>query len=804
MHYVASVRLGSLHRSALFLALRLLVFFILAVLITSEITHVRFPKLPLFFLSVFIMQELFFRFKILRVVPVRTISANDGKNVYASCTQSALHAFLSSYTTQKIMQEVLFFAQARFILEKCGIEKKELVFVDIAKDTFARSAFDTAKIAQGRFVTPMDIVASYLLLTEEQTKLLFSKKIKREELLDILTWSRAEFTHEEFPKKTRVHFGGGGIGEALVTGWTLETKKYTVDLTYQGLASRPFLTGRQTAYKTLVEGLLKPENNNVLLLGEIGVGKETLVEAFLYDSYEGALAGRLQNRRILELMVGPLIAGASDRGELEARLQAIIEEVSHSGNVVLYIPELQNIVGSSSFNIDLSGALLPYLRNGTVPVIASITPSNFKTYLDQNPLKEAFEIIKVEQPEKQLARLMLFEKTAEIEKKTKTIITYRALAAGVDFASRYLQDEALPGSAVRLLEDSANTVSLTSRSFFDKTHEKIVLEDDVISKIEEKTKVSVAAPKGEEKELLLHLEDKLHERLIDQQEAITLVSEAMRRLRSGLASPTRPISFLFLGPTGVGKTETAKALADLYYGGEEHIIRLDMSEYSDEEGLKRLLGAAPGEGVERGELTDKIHDNPSSLVLLDEFEKAHTKIHDLFLQVLEDGRLTDNKGRTVSFVNSIIIATSNAGAEFIREEIKKGTLIDKQFQTRLLDYLQTNHLFRPELLNRFDDVVTFKSLGPDEIIEITKLMLNSLSKQMQEKDIEFTFNEKVLQKITTEGVNEEFGARPLRRYIQDTIEDLLSQKILKDEIKRGDKVLVTVDENNNLQLTVNN
>lgn len=290
----------------------------------------------------------------------------------------------------------------------------------------------------------------------------------------------------------------------------------------------------------------------------------------------------------------------------------------------------------------------------------------------------------------------------------------------------------------------------------------------------------------------------MHERVIDQEHAIIAISESMRRLRAGLVSLKRPISFLFLGPTGVGKTETAKALAELYYGGEDKMIRLDMSEYADEEGVKRLLGAPPGEGEERGELTDKIADHPASLVLLDEFEKAHQKILDLFLQVLEDGRLTDNKGKTVSFVNSIVIATSNAGAEFIREEVVKGTVIDKNFSQRLLDYLQTQHLFRPELLNRFDEVVVFKPLGLPEMQAIAKILLADMTKRLQEQDITFTYDEKLLQKIITEGFDMQFGARPLRRYIQSNIEDIMAQKKLKDEIKRGNKVYMTTDEVGNV------
>ncbi len=789
------------YRGPLGLAIRLLGVFFLMLLALSQLSHNTFPKFPLFFLGIFLMIEVFYRYKISRVFPSVSLPTNTG-DINQSCTQPVLYAFLTKLTTPGIITDILRFEQARFILEKAGIAQKELTFISLPPEDLKRYAAETAKSLHGTFVTIMDVMAAYLLMTEEQTKLLFAKKLKPEDLLHILQWSRIEYSSEETPKKVRVHFEGGGIGEALTTGWTLETKKYTRDITSGLVRTQPSLVGRELEFKTMVDALLKTENNNVLLIGEPGIGKENLVSAFAYASYVGSVPAPVQNKQVLELMIGPLIAGTSDRSNLESRLQAIIEEVSHAGNVILYIPELQNMLGSSSFNIDLSGALLPYLKDGIIPIIATVTKGNYKTYLEQNPLKEVFELIKLDEPDKQTATFMLFDKTHTIEWHNRVIITYRALITAIGYANRYVDDGALPGSAVTLLEDTANTLSLSKIPYFDRTRKKLVLDDYVLKKIEEKTKIAVSAPNDAEKDLLLHLEDRLHERVIDQVEGITVIAEAMRRLRSGLASSTRPISFLFLGPTGVGKTETAKALADLYYGGEDNMIRLDMSEYSDQDGVRRLLGAAPGEGTERGELTDKIHDHPASLVLLDEFEKANTKIHDLFLQVLEDGRLTDNKGRTVSFINSIIIATSNAGAEFIREEIKKGTAVDKQFQQRLLDYLQTLKLFRPEFLNRFDDVVTFKPLGKSEVFKIAQLMLQSLAKKLLEKDINARFDDKLLTKIAMDGVNEEFGARPLRRFIQDNIEDIISQKMLKDEIKRGSSVVVTTDSANQIAVSV--
>ncbi len=745
------------------------------------------------------MSEIFFRFKIARTTPYIKVTANKGENPLISFSMNALYTYLVNQKSSSIIAKLMSNSQVRAIFEKANIQEKELSLLDYEKNLLAKTAFDVARNRNGQFVTTMDLITAYLLDTEGQTKLLFNKKLKSEELYAILHWASKNFPDEEMPKQIAIHLYGSGIGEFLTTGWTPETEKYTREAIS---GEKPLLIGREGEFKSLTDTLLKPENNNVLLVGEQGVGKETLVQALAYYSIDNALSAKLNDKKILEFLVGPFIAGAKERGELEERLQAILAELSHSGQVIIYIPEFQNIIGASSYNLDISGALLPYLHDGNVLIIATMTNGNYKNYMEKNPLKEVFGIIELREPDTHTALQMVFEKASEIEKKTGVILSYRALVAAVEFANRYFQDTVLPGSAISLLEDVAASTAVSGSSQYGSSHRKIVLEEDVTRKIEEKMHVAISAPTGQEKDLLLHLEDKLHERVIDQVDAITAIAEAMRRVRSGMITSTRPISFLFLGPTGVGKTETAKALADLYYGGEKNMLRLDMSEYGDEEGVKRLLGAAPGEGRERGELTDKIADNPSSLVLLDEFEKAHPKILDLFLQVLEDGRLTDNKGRTVSFINTIIIATSNAGAEFIREEIEKGTPIDKNFQHRLFEYIQSKLIFKPELLNRFDDVVTFKPLGETEVTQIVKLMLNSISKALYEQDIDVVFTDKVIAKIAKEGSDKEFGARPLRRYIQDTIEDVLAKKKLAEEIKRGNRVSLTTDENNNLQVVI--
>lgn len=792
---IGYARFYYIYKSLLFRTIRLFVLLFLVWIIVLDFPDLVLSELkfPLFLLTLFIVFEIFFRFKISRITPSVSLEKANPQKCLDSFTLKALEALVAARSTSLVIRFLLTKEPVKFVLNKANIGEKEIPLIDVPKKEFYEYAFLIAKEIKGDFVTTMDLIVSYLLLIEPKTNLLFNKKLKKEELLEILYWARIHF-NEEKQKEIRIDAWGEGIGETLVYGWTYETKKYTRDITYS-IKEKPIMVGRDNEYEAVIEALSKPEKNNVILVGEPGIGAGTFIRRLAYDSFYGKLPKKVYHKKFFELMIGQLLAGAGTNADLETRIGAIIDEIGHSGNIIVYLPEVENIFGGSSFNIDLSGALLPHLKDSKIGIIASCTPSNYKSLIEpKTALLNMFEIIKLEEPERDTAVKMVLENVSLIEKKNNVSVTYKAAIKALEIGQRYIPDRVLPGSAITLLIDTANSVHFKNK--------KTVEEDDVVAKIEEKTKISIAEPKKEEKELLLNLEDSLHKRVIDQNEAITAISEAIRRLRSGLSSGNKPISFLFMGPTGVGKTETAKALADLYFKGEEKMLRFDMSEFQGDDGLKRLLGAPPGQGNEKGELTEKIRDNPFSLVLLDEFEKANPQILDLFLQVLEDGRLTDNKGKTVSFINSIIIATSNAGSEFIREEISKGSIIDKTFQNKLLDLLQTKGIFKPELLNRFDGVIVFKPLTKEHVMEITKLLLNSLTKKLLEKDINVEFDNKILEKIANEGFEEEFGARPIRRYIQDNIEDLIAQKLLKDEIKRGNKVVVSADFENKIITTL--
>ncbi len=745
-------------------------------------------KTPAFFLSIFLMWEVFFYFKITRMSPFFLVKDNDNRNIYNSFTIETLSIFIKSSSVIDIIKVLLHKPQVKFILQKGDLLGENISFIEISKESLANLAFENCKNMKGKYVTTMDIFAAYLLLTEEETKILFNRELKKEELMHILYWARNTYSSSESIVPIRIEFWGKGVGEDWVSGWTLETSKYMVDITSDALTSKPMLLGREEEYREIVEAL--NNNKSVLLVGEPGSGRESLVKALAYESFVGNLKGNLYHLRFYQLLTDALLAGAQNQGQLEERLENIITEISHAGNIIIFIPNFENITGAATFNTDLSGALIPYLEKGVIRVIANITPVSYKKFIEpKHTLASVFEIVKFEEPNQAASLQMLFRKTLEIERTNKITILYRAVVAACNLAAKYLQDRVMPGAGVILLEDTANAVSISGK--------KVVEEQDVINKVEGKTKIAVGIPKEKEKELLLNLENELHKKIIGQKEAVIAVSEALRRFRAGLGNSKKPISFLFLGPTGVGKTATAKALACIYYKGENNMIRFDMSEYSTEESVRRLLGGIEGT---KG-LTDAVYEHPFSLVLLDEFEKSSSKIIDLFLQVLDDGRLTDNTGRTVSFADTIIIATSNAASEYVREEVAKGSVIDSNFQKSLLEVLQTKGIFRPELLNRFDGIIVFKPLEKEEVFQIIRLLLADLSKKMLDKDIALNFDNNLIDKIANEGFDREFGARPLKRFIQDNIEDLIAQKMLKDEIKRGDKINISVDSNNNLQLT---
>lgn len=674
--------------------------------------------------------------------------------------------------------------EVKFFNLKLGANLK-LPNIDIDNKELLARANEQIRLMNFSYIIPFDFYTSYLLFLEEKSHFLKDNGIKPEDVITVAYWARHAFRIEEKNIKFRI---SGGAFDSLIYGWNYEVKKYARDFTSQ-IISNPFgysIAGREQEYKRLILALSKTSSNSVIFVGEPGTGKTNLVEYFTFQSYLGNVPKEISQKKIYELFADRLIAGVSSQGQLEERLSLLFDDIAHGGNTLVFIQNIEIIFGGGGLNFDISGVLYEYLRNKNIQIIGTTTSGAYNTFIkNQTSITDLFEFINLEEPDSGNSMLMLIEHVLPIEKTYRVNITYPALKEILKLSSSYFPERSMPGKAIKLLEEAANRANLSGKKFLE--------EKDITDLVEEKAHVVLEEPSKEEKEVLLHLEDFLHKRVVGQNDAISGISNALRRLRGGFVNDKRPISsFLFLGPTGVGKTETAKALAEAYFGNQDKMIRLDMSEYQTQDQIKRLLGEASDEGYVAGTLVEEVRKNPFSLLLLDEFEKAHPHLLDIFLQVLDEGMLTDNRGEKVSFKDTIIIATSNGGSEILRE--KK---VEKQ---HLIDYLMKNNIFKPELLNRFDEIVIFTPLLIEECREIAKLILTEELKKLEEHEIEVGFDEKVIEKIASESLDPEFGARNIRRYIEDTIENYVSKLILEEKVKEK-KIFLSVDDNNQFVIT---
>ncbi|MDE2588357.1 MAG: ATP-dependent Clp protease ATP-binding subunit, partial [Patescibacteria group bacterium] len=385
------------------------------------------PRLPLFLLSIFLMAETMYRFKIIKTQPTVMVQQGDTDYLYESFTLQALDAFSFAHSAHTIIKSLTKKKNVLFMMHKANIVVSDIQELPVTRDELAKKAYEVTLEVEGKFVTSMDLFAAYLLLTEQKTTLLFKKHLKEEDLLQILYWARFDYSQEENPPLTRVLFWGEGIGEGFTSGWTIETTKYTVDITYKVLNEKPVLLGRRQEFQQLINALSKPTQNNVLLVGEVGTGKTSLVDALALNSFLGVIPGKkLYHKRVYQLMIGQLVSGVQNVGDLESRMEAILEELSHAGNVILFIPDLEQAIGASTFKTDLSGALLPSLRDSKLPVIATITPGAYKKFLEPiQAFSDLFEVVKVEEPDRTEAIQMLLERANDLEEKNNVILTYK-------------------------------------------------------------------------------------------------------------------------------------------------------------------------------------------------------------------------------------------------------------------------------------------------------------------------------------------------------------------------------------------
>lgn len=616
--------------------------------------------------------------------------------------------------------------------------------------------------------------------------------------------------------------------------------------------------GREKEIQRVIQILSRRTKNNPVLIGEPGVGKTAVAEGLALEIAKGNVPEILKDKRVVSLDLTGMVAGAKYRGDFEERIKAAIDEVKKSKNTILFIDELHTIVGAGAAegSADAANILKPSLARGDFQVIGATTLNEYRKYIEKDAaLERRFQPVKVGEPTPEQAVQILKGLRDSYEAHHKVKITDEAINAAVTLSSRYIADRYLPDKAIDLIDEGASKVRLASLTSPDNVKEledeiadyekekasaineqdferaarlrdeqkelqtKLddakkkwqeqqkgnsgeVTAEDIAKIVSEWTGVPVVQLTKEESERLLNMENVLHERVIGQSEAVTAIAKAIRRGRVGLKDPKRPVgSFIFLGPTGVGKTELCKALAEAMFGDENAMLRLDMSEYMEKHTVSKLIGSPPGYvGFEEGgQLTEKVRRKPYSVVLFDEIEKAHPDVFNMLLQILEDGRLTDSQGRTVDFKNTIIIMTSNVGARLITE--KQSSLgfnseneNAEESEKKDIKELVTGELrkvFRPEFLNRVDDIIVFNKLNKDEIKQIAVKMLKTLENRLDKMNIKISFTDNAISEIADEGFDENYGARPLRRAIQNEIEDPLSEQMLEGKVKDG--AVVTCD-----------
>ncbi|WP_160995600.1 ATP-dependent Clp protease ATP-binding subunit [Ligilactobacillus salivarius] len=615
------------------------------------------------------------------------------------------------------------------------------------------------------------------------------------------------------------------------------------------------VVGRDNEIKRVVQILSRRTKNNPVLLGEPGVGKTAVAEGFSQKIVNGEVPDNLKNKRVMMLDMGSLVAGTKYRGEFEDRLKKIIEEIREDGNVILFIDEMHTLIGAGGAEgaIDASNILKPALARGEVQVIGATTLNEYQKYVEADAaLERRFASVTINEPTPEVALTILKGLRPKYEKHHQLQITDEALESAVKLSKRYIASRFLPDKAIDLMDEAAARVRINNSQKVDKVsaikkklselsqekteallkedfekaaeirneelkiQEKLekqiqrdkdeedsnnyrvkVTAEDIAEVVSEWTGVPVTQINRSEGDRLIRLEKILHNRVIGQDEAVKAVSKAIRRARSGLKDPTRPIgSFMFSGPTGVGKTELAKALAEAMFGSEDSMIRIDMSEYMEKYTTSRLIGSPPGYvGYdEGGQLTEKVRNNPYSVVLLDEVEKAHNDVFNILLQVLDDGFLTDSKGRKVDFRNTIIIMTSNLGATALRDEKSVGfgaKDVSDDYEAMAAKVRETlKKTFRPEFLNRLDETVVFHSLNKEEIHQIVKLMAKNIIDRIKEQNINLKITPAAIDIVAEAGFDAEYGARPIRRVLQDKIEDLLSEELLAGNIETGATVTI--------------
>lgn len=629
-----------------------------------------------------------------------------------------------------------------------------------------------------------EILAGLAKEDEFFKKILVESDLKSEDVENLAIWLDSAEDLEEKTKRfwTRENLlRKGSMGKDFSSGYTITLDEFSTD--WRKVVSKwrfREIIGHKKEIEQTEMILAKSSYANVLIVGDPGTGRKSIIEALAQKCYLGTSLPQLNNKRVVELDPVLLSAQVPNFEKLESTLDQIFAEVASSGSVILVIDDLENFVGQKvqkAGAFDISGVLSKYLPIPSFQFVGITSYEGLHKDIERiSSFANFFQKVEVPEVTESETINILQSAALELEYAHKVLVLYPSIREIVNLTARYMPSLPFPRKALDVLDESVVYVQ--------KLKEKVVLPHHIAEIISKKTDIPVGKMEVREKEVLLNLENLIHNRIVNQEEAVSEISIAMRRARMGIASKTRPMgTFLFLGPTGVGKTETAKALAQIYFGSEKKMIRLDMSEFQEVSDIPRLIGAVSPVEMQ-GLLTTPVRETPFSLILLDEVEKAHPNILNLFLQVLDEGHITDGQGRKVVFASTIIICTSNAGANIIFKQVESNQKLEKD---KLLDELFEKNIFRPEFVNRFDATVIFHPLTKDNLMKIAQLSLQGLQKSLAEKDIIFEITEPLREKIVELSYKPAYGAREMRRVVQDKVESAVAQALLSDKIKKGDK-----------------